>query len=116
MYVSLKEYPFMNKSKLIAVGAGIGLLAAGAFSFEYYKVTGWTDERIDPYTLRAVCKPMTMVSVFGKVSVREGATVPNSQCRESINYWSIQEPHEGCSVNIESMTVTCQEVYEHPFF
>lgn len=106
----------MNRSKLIAVGVGIGLVAAGALSFRYDKYTGWTDERIDPYTLKAVCKTTTLVGFFGRYSVKEGPTLPNIECREATNIWLTQPPNEGCSVNVEMLTATCKEAYEYPFF
>lgn len=106
----------MNKSKLVAVGVGIGLLATGMYSFDYYKDTSWTEERVDPYTVKAVCKTMTIVSVFGKSSIKEGPSLPNSDCQSATNYWLIQTPNEGCSVDFEALTATCKEAYEYPFF
>jgi hypothetical protein len=106
----------MNKSILIAVGAGVGLVAAALFSFEYMQSTGWNDERVDPYTLKAVCKTTTYVGVFGKASYKVGPPLPNSECKEAVNFWLTEAPNEGCSVDKNLLTATCKEAYKNPFF
>lgn len=99
----------MNKSKLLWAGAGIGLIAAGIFSFDYSQYTGWAEERIDPYTVKSVCKKTTFVGMFGKLHVSDGPTLPNSECREAVNYLLTENPKEGCSVHAELLTATCKK-------
>ncbi|MGB3787806.1 MAG: hypothetical protein WA949_07335 [Phormidesmis sp.] len=107
----------MNKLAQVAgVSAGVGLLVAGVFSFEYMKLTGWTDKRVDPYTLKAVCRTTTYVSLFGQMHIGEGPELPNSECVEDTNLFLTETPNEGCSVNTELLTVTCKEAYEYPFY
>ena len=106
----------MNKTKLIAVGAGISLIATGVFSFKYYRVASWADERIDPYTLKSVCKKTTMVSMFGKDVIRVGPIVPNVECKEAVNMWLTETPNEGCVINAEQLIATCKEAYQYLFY
>jgi hypothetical protein len=106
----------MNKSKLIAVGTSVALAAAALFSFQYDKYTGWAQERVDPYTLKAICRATTYVGVFGKFSYKDGPALPNSECKESVNFWLTEAPNEGCSVDKTLLTATCKKAYEEPFF
>ena len=59
---------------------------------------------------------MTVISVFGKTSVKEGPVLPNDECRASMNYWLTETPQEGCLVDVVALTATCKEAYENPFF
>ncbi len=106
----------MNKTKMIAVGASAALIATGLFSFDFYQINGWMEERIDPYTLKSVCKKNTMVSMFGKDVVKDGSALPNSQCKDAINMWLTETPNAGCVINAEGLIATCKEAYQHPFF
>ena len=107
----------MNKSKLIGIGAGVTLLAIGAYSFEYYQYTGWGDERIDPYTVKAICNTSTYVSIFGKmVYYSEGPKLPESECVDDTNLLLTEAPKEGCTVNTELLTATCKKAYDHPLY
>ena len=106
----------MNKSKLIALGIGAGLMAAALFSFKFYRYTSWVDEMVGPYAWKAVCKTTTSIEVFGKFSYFEGPALPNSECREAINAWLTEQPNEGCSVDTTQLTATCREAYKHPLY
>ncbi len=106
----------MNKSKLIAIGAGVGLVAAALLSFEYGKYTSWTQERVDPYTLKAVCKTATYVGVFGKMTYKDSPALPNSECKDAVNILLTEAPNEGCSVDKTLLIAKCKEAYKEPFF
>jgi len=106
----------MNKSKMLWIGAAIGILGAGFFSFDYDQYTGWAEERVDPYTLKAVCKKTTFVGLFGKLHMKDGPPLPNSECREAVNYFLTEKPKEGCSIDAELLTATCKEAYAHPLY
>lgn len=106
----------MNKTKLIAVGASVSLIVTGLFSFKHYQYTGWAEERIDPYTLKSVCKKTTMVSMFGKDLIKDGPALPHSQCKDSVNMWLTETPNEGCLINAEKLIATCKEAYQYPFY
>jgi len=100
----------------MGIGAFIGLGAAALLSFEYHRYTGWTDERVDPYTIRAVCKTTTYVGMFGKIVLDEGPQLPAAECKEAINIFLTTTPSEGCSVDKTALTARCEEPYKYPFY
>ena len=102
--------------KILIAGAVIAAGAAGVGSFRYHKFTGWNDERVDPYTLKAICRETTYVSLFGKMSVNEGPNLPDSECRNSTNLWFTEPLNEGCTVDETQMMAKCSEAYQHPIF
>ena len=106
----------MNKAVVGAASIGIGLLVAAVTTFRYDTFTDWTDERIDPHTMKAVCKETTYIEVFGKLTSKEGPALPNSQCREATNFWLTETLNEGCTVDTATLIATCEEAYAHPIY
>ena len=106
----------MSRTKLIALGVGVGLAIAGVVSFRYDKYTGWVDEQKDPFNIAAVCKTTTSIEVFGQFWIKEGPVLPKSDCQNSDNYWLTLSPKEGCAVDLEALTAKCETAYAHPFF
>ena len=99
----------MKGPKLLAAGAALGLVTAGILSFDYYNLTGWTDESTDPYTWKSVCRETTGFEIYGKFFYKESPNLPESQCSGDMNYWLTQTPQEGCSVDRETLTAKCDE-------
>ncbi|MFK8182307.1 MAG: hypothetical protein AB8B99_02955 [Phormidesmis sp.] len=106
----------MNKAAVGAASVGIGLLVAAVTTFRYNTFTDWTDERIDPHTMKAVCRETTYIEVFGKLSVKDGPPLPNSECRGATNFWLTEPVNDGCTVEKDGLTAKCSEAYQHPIY
>lgn len=115
MWVRYSPTVLMKKSKLIGIGIGVGVVALGATLLEYERYTAFASERVDPYTLKAVCRETTSIGAFGNFYLMNGPALAIDNCQASLDFWETQKLTAGCSKDKKNLVIKCSEAYKQPF-